>query len=219
MPITKSRLDKRDQKKYLACLQELRSKGCDVEIPDEWLEHSRALDITVICDGSSTAIEGVKSGAHYAVRVRLVANQPGVILVDSQLKTEWDNDIVLESFQRNGPLYKLGHMKYPAGEVLNDRIEDALRLIHHGPMVEGVILFSGLRPIPEQYRLGMSAPFKLAFWDQFGAQMEMESKFCVVRETKRQFAEATPGGGLHGTAEEAPSQQHGLEKRTAHGSK
>ena len=51
-------------------------------------------------------------------------------------------------------------------EVLNDRFP--LKFHRRGHLIEGVILATGLKPIPKEYVHGMTVPFKLTFWDQFG---------------------------------------------------
>jgi hypothetical protein len=201
MPITKSRLSKTEQGKYLACLKELRAGRCDVEIPLQWLEESRALDIVIRCDGSTAVVECPRGGVFYAVYTRLVARQSYVILLDCSCETEWDEQIALQSFQQTESIYRLGCLQYPSREVLNDRIENSLRFSHRGQMVEGVILFAGLKPIPEHYCLGASVPFKLTFLDQFENEIEIKSELFVNRETKRKTRDARPSSGLHETGE------------------
>jgi hypothetical protein len=201
MPITKSRLNKIEQGRYLACLKELRAGGCDVEIPSRWLEDSRTLDIIIRRDGSTEVVEGSPGVVVYAVSTRLVARKPYVVLTDCACETEWDDQIVLNSFQQQKSIYRLGRRQYPSWEVLNDRIENSLQFTHQGQVVEGVILFVGIKPIPEHYCLGMSAPFKLTFLDQFADEIEIESELFVNRETKRKTADAHPSSSLHETAE------------------
>ena len=211
MTINKSRLSKKEQEKYLRCLQELRAGGCDVEIPSQWLNQSNGVEIIIHDDGSTLVSARPRGSVIYEVSTRLVAKQPDVTLVDCRLETDWDSDIVLESFQGNGPIYKLGHLKYPAAEVLNDQIENSIRFHYRGQMVEGVILFSGLKPIPERYGLGTLAPFRLAFLDQFDVEMEVESKLLVIRETKRKIGVEPQPDVLHRTTEDESSRRSTLE--------
>jgi hypothetical protein len=201
MPITRSRLSRTEQERYLRCLQELRAGGCDVEIPSEWLDQSRALDIIIRRDGLTEVVEGSPGVVVYAVSTRLVARKSYVVLTDCACETEWDDQIVLQSFQQQKSIYRLGRRQYPSGEVLNDRIENSLQFTHHGQMVEGVILFVGIKPIPEHYRLGMPAPFKLTFLDQFENEIYVESELFVSREIKRKLADARSSSSLNETAE------------------
>jgi len=51
-------------------------------------------------------------------------------------------------------------------------------------MIEGVILATGLEPIPEEYVQGMTLPCKLAFEDQFGNEIGAEAELSVDRSTR-----------------------------------
>jgi len=51
-------------------------------------------------------------------------------------------------------------------------------------MIEGVILATGLEPIPKEYVQGMTLPFKLAFEDQFRNEISAEAELSVDRSTK-----------------------------------
>lgn len=42
---------------------------------------------------------------------------------------------------------------------------------------------TGLEPIPKEYVQGMTVPFKLTFWDQFGDEIGVESRLSVDRST------------------------------------
>ena len=50
-------------------------------------------------------------------------------------------------------------------------------------MVEGVILATGLKPIPKEYAQGMTVPFQLTVCDQFRNEISVESKLSVDRST------------------------------------
>ena len=50
-----------------------------------------------------------------------------------------------------------------------------------GKMVEGVILFSGLKPIPETYGHGQSVPFTLDLMDQDENEIRRDGKLFVDR--------------------------------------
>jgi hypothetical protein len=187
MAIIKNRLSKLEEGKYRSCIEELRARGCDVEIPSAPFEDPRALDIFIHRDPSTEVCEGQYGRPDYAISMRMVAKKRDVILLNSYLETEWDNQIVMASLVscRGTPeIYQVGYLQYPAQEVLNGRIEDSLHFSYPGQMVEGVILFSGLERIPERYTLGMSAPFRLVFLDQLGNEIEVKSTLFVHRERK-----------------------------------
>ena len=201
MPTTKSRLSKLEQQKYVADLEELRSEGADIDIPYGWLDDARALEIRVVSDGS-TAVEGPAGSVFYTVRLRLTARRPRVILLDVELETDWDQDIVLESlrrdkplgrpklFQRRKPIYRIGHEKYAADDLLNDGLANSLHFSYCGDTIEGVLVFSGLKAIPKRYHIGMSVPFRLTLLDQFERQIHCESHLVVIREAKRKIGDA-----------------------------
>jgi hypothetical protein len=50
-------------------------------------------------------------------------------------------------------------------------------------VVEGVLLATGLKPIPEKYSQGMLVPFRLIFWDQFWNEISVDAKLSVDRST------------------------------------
>ena len=66
-------------------------------------------------------------------------------------------------------------------EVLNDRFP--LKFHRRGHLIEGVILATGLKPIPKEYVQGMTVPFQLTVCDQFRNEISVESKLSVDRST------------------------------------
>ena len=152
-----------------------------VEIVGDSLDDAPALDISVI-GGPETLIFNLPWGlAGYAIAVRLVAEKSGLILMEPEITTRYDHQIVLESFDLAGPVCKLGQCWYSKSEVLNDRFP--LRFKQRGSMVEAVILATGLKPIPAQYLQGMIMPFTLTFWDQFAVPIGVEDGLSVDRST------------------------------------
>jgi hypothetical protein len=97
-------------------------------------------------------------------------------------------------------LCKLGHLDYTQDEVLNQRIEESLLFSHPGDVVEGVILATGVWPIPQVFGRGMRVPFELTFEDQFENEINVESELCVEREAKPKRAAVRRGTGLYGPA-------------------
>jgi hypothetical protein len=159
----------------------MRAAGIDVNSSDDSLECAPAFDITVV-GGLASLIFNLPSGlAGYAIWLRLVARGSGLILLEQcEMATEFDDQIELECFDVGGPICQLGQCSHPEGEVLNDRFP--LRF-HRGDLIEGVILATGLKPIPQEYVHGMMVPFKLTFWDQFRNEISVESKLSVERST------------------------------------
>ena len=179
MPIQKTRLSRREEAEDRQCLREMYHEG--VEIVGDSLDDAPALDISVI-GGPETLIFNLPWGlAGYAIAVRLVAEKSGLILMEPEITTRYDHQIVLESFDLAGPVCKLGQCWYSKSEVLNDRFP--LRFKQRGSMVAAVILATGLKPIPAQYLQGMIMPFTLTFWDQFAIPIGVEDGLSVDRST------------------------------------
>ena len=96
MPTRKLRLNRAEQARYLIALRQLQAAGLDFEIPEELLENSRAVDITV-AGGPASSVFDSSRGTFYAIWVRLVAERPDT-LMDCRMSTDWDDHIVLRSF-------------------------------------------------------------------------------------------------------------------------
>jgi len=108
MSICKPRLSRAKEAEHRDYLWKLQAEGVDVEIPEEWQEHSRALDIVVGGPTENMVYESATGGIHYAVLVRLVVERSGEILTDWSLSTDYDDQIVPESFDDHDPVWKLG---------------------------------------------------------------------------------------------------------------
>src|ERR1700757_5440130 len=98
MAIIKNHLSKLEQGKYRKCIEELRARGCDVEIPSAPFEYPRTLDIFIHRDPSTEVCEGQYGRPDYAISMRMVAKKRDVILLNSYLETEWDNQSVRGGF-------------------------------------------------------------------------------------------------------------------------
>ena len=152
-------------------------------------------------------------GVRYAVWVRMVARHVGSLL-DCQLTTRWDHDISLNSFD-DRLVCKLGEEEYSQADVLNQRIEESLRF-HRGDIVEGVILATGIRPIPRAFRQGMLMPFELTLEDEFENQTIVTGDLSVDRTARSTELPARCGTGLYGDSAASrrareslrPTQQH-----------
>ena len=126
----------------------MRAEGIDFNSPDDSPEYVPALDITVV-GGLVSLIFNLPSGlAGYAIWLRVVARRSGLILLEQcEVTTEFDDQIELECFDLGGPICQLGQCKHPKSEVLNDRFP--LKFHRRGHRTEGVILATGLKPIPK----------------------------------------------------------------------
>ncbi len=122
-------------------------------------------------------------GAAFAIWVRLVARRR-VTILDCAMTTAWDDQIVPQAFfDERTPLWRLGQKVFPQREVLNMRIMDSLTL-NPGRMVEGCLLAVGLKPMPEAFHHGMTAPFTLELWDQYENVIPQDAELFVDRTCK-----------------------------------
>src|SRR6266481_5751772 len=76
----------------------------------------------------------------------------------------------------------LASASFPNRKYCNDRFP--LKFHRCGHMIEGVILATGLEPIPKEYVQAMTVPVKLTFEDQFGNEISAEKELSVDRSTK-----------------------------------
>ena len=202
MPTRKHHLNKAEQAKYLMTLRQLEASG--IEIPDGLLEDSRALDITV-GRGPASSVFDSSRGVFYAIWVRLVAEQPCTLL-GCRMRTDWDDHIVLRSFDEERRVCSLGPLSFAREEVLNQRIENTLRFERRGDWFEGMILANGLRPIPEKYLDGASVPFQLIFEDVFG-EIHEAANLVVARTHRERLPEQ--GDWVDGPSRSAESRRLG----------
>lgn len=183
---------------YRKCLREMKAEGVDVGAPEP--ENGSLLDVTVIGGLESLIFNLPNSLAGYAVRVRFLAVQSGLIMLeDFEITTKFDSQVVEEHFE-GLPFCRVGQCVYPASEVLNDRFP--LKLSHRD-RVEGVLLATGLEPIPKEFLQGMHVPFNLAFWDQFGNEIRTVSQLSVDRSTRPRPRIQRPYPSLFGPEEAA----------------
>jgi hypothetical protein len=197
MPIQKRHLNVAEQAKYRVAIEELRSAGLDVDIPEECFSESCLLDVTVAASPATFVFDLPTGGVGYAIFLRLVARKCPLILSHCKIATSWDNQIVLMNFDQESLIFRLGWLTFSRNEVLNQGFGNSLRFHHRGQMIEGTILASGLQPIPEAYRTGMRVPFQLTLSDTLGHEIDVEAKLHVHRKAKRKNAPLRVGGGLY----------------------
>jgi len=198
MSICKPRLSRAKEAEHRDYLWKLQAEGIDVEIPEEWQEHSRALDIVVGGPTENMVFESATGGIHYAVLVRLVVERSGKIWTDWSLSTDYDDQIVPESFDDRDRVWKLGGREYSQSEVLNLRIERNL-VLGRGRIIEGCLLATGLGPLPAHYSNFAAVPFRLSLWDQFGNEIGAEEgTLSVFRKAQQSNASVGKGSGLYG---------------------
>jgi hypothetical protein len=196
MPIRKVHLNAAENANYLAAAKELQIGGLDLDIPMEWSQQSRLLDIEVAPGPASMAVDLANAGVGYAICIRLIARQPRLILPHYEITTEWDQQISILDFDERR-ICKLGSLTYSRDQVLNHELINSVRFHYSGQMIEGMILAMGLRPIPVAYRTGAKVPFKLAFGDSLGREINVEAELYYERTTKRKNTTIRRGAGLY----------------------
>jgi len=190
----------------------MRALGVEIEIPPEWLD-CEALIIRTGDEHTMLVFDTRGGSAAYAIWVQLVARAP-ITLLGCQIRSYLDDQIVLASLTDNGQFYKHGAMEFPKRQVLNSRLENGLSL-RRGQMIEGVILASGLRPIPTAYRHGSHLPCTLGFLDQYGNEISRESPLFVDRTWQPKNVIPQRDTGLYGRSSqfEKITFRHDRERR------
>jgi hypothetical protein len=186
-------LTQAERTEHLVRAEQLRASGVEIEIPKDWQEQNRPLDIIVASPRECTVYESRSGGPHYAVLARLVARS-GLILTDCDITTKYDGEIVLESFR--DAVCTLGGVEYCQRDVLNHHIENRLRL-PCGEMVEGLILASGLARIPAEYRDGALVPFEITFTTSLGNVYGAEGRCSVSRAVQQEIPSVRRGTSLY----------------------
>jgi len=187
MPIRKYSLSRAERVRYRSDAQQLCAIGLDIDIPEELREDSRVLDI-YIAPPYINIIRQLPSGpVAYAIWVRLLALRPNVILEDSQLASGWDQDLFQISANKKGLYYLRQGFNFTRTEVLNHLIEERHCFHHRGDSVEGWLIASGLKPIPDAYRNNTPVPVDVSFTDQFGVDY-VSSAYALVERSARHKA-------------------------------
>jgi hypothetical protein len=210
MPTSRQRLTKSEIATHLTRAERMLAAGVDIQIREEWREHARARDHTLdiaVAGGCATFVfDLLADRAGYAIWVRLVGQALGTVL-DCRLTTSWDAHIVPASFADQGDsMCRLGLLQYPRNQVLNMRIQNSLRF-QRGQTIEGVILATGVNPIPEAYRHGLIVPIQVAFLDQNENEIRGNGELFVDRlsKSRRKFVPRKSGlydrGGISPTRE------------------
>jgi hypothetical protein len=185
MPFKKTRLVLAERAKYLECALELQSGGLDVEIPEEWLEHSRELEIIVAPPSENILCELPSGITACAVQVNLIALRGNLILKDFVVASEWDADLMPLSSDGRG-LYGVGSaFEFAEGEVLNRRLEAGLHFRRRGDTAEGWVVAAGYTPLPERYLDRIMTELTLTFTDQFGKVYPERANVILERSSRR----------------------------------
>src|ERR1700674_68753 len=181
MPVKRTRLVPAQQARYLARAQELQAALLDCEIPGQWQENSRSLDIVVAPPPGNILIELPTGVTACAIWVQLVALSSNLSLENFRIVSEWDSEFIVLCGNQTG-LYGVGAaFEFTADEALNHRIENRLHFRRRGDVAEGWLLASDHKPIPDKYRTWMTMELRLTFTDQFGHDDSAQAKATLQR--------------------------------------
>jgi hypothetical protein len=198
MPTRRHRLSQAGRDRYLSDATQLRRAGLEIKIPEDLSVNDPVINIMLGRDLGSLVSQSY-GRVHYAVWVRMVALR-ACMLVRWRITTKWDDQVEPNSYGGRSPLCKLGQLDYTETEVLNSRIEESLRFSHPGDMIEGVLLATGIRPIPKRHRQGMLMPFELTIADQFEDEISVEGLLSVSYTANPERSGLPCGTGLYGPA-------------------
>jgi hypothetical protein len=202
MPTRKIRLSTSEKVKYLASARELRDAGLISEIPSEWRGNRCPLEIQVAPPPDNIVCDLANGQVCYAMFLRLIARS-AVTLQDCQILTLWDDEVMLETFDRRKRVIDFGGHLYQQSDILNGRLEAGLR-VGCGRLLEGWILASGLRRIPAEYRDFFIVQCEVIVWDPNGREFRANAGLSALRMPRR-FSLSTRGSGLYGPAQNEKS--------------
>jgi hypothetical protein len=189
-------LTRNEERESLCYARILQAEGVLLDIPDEWVDHSRPLDVAIAPPPISEVFERPGGGLSYAVYVRLLSRRRCMVEY-AAMKVPWDDQIALESPDEKSPICQFGSLQFPLKKVLNLRIENTLKFARAGEVVEGVILATGLWHFPEGYTTGQSVPVELSLYDQYGEAI-VEQGFLFVQRARRRARAVAPSEDLFG---------------------
>ena len=194
MPIRKSRLSREEERQYLASLRDRQARGFNVVIPRQ-LERACVLDVIIAGSPESLITQLSATIVLYALRVRLVAER-SVTVTEFEVAASWDPGI-FPCYARGRTPYRFAPgVEFNLKEVLNDRIENALKF-RRGDVREGWLLAMGNKPVPEAYGPGRPAPVELRLFDQFGQSQVDHATLLVERSARIRASSVRPGAGLY----------------------
>jgi hypothetical protein len=161
-------------------------------------EELQSLDI-FLPRGPTATVFGTSRGATvYEVWLSMVARRPTELRY-LDMCTDFDDEIVLENRDIGGEFWHLGGKVYREHTLLNPLLSDDLRFSRPGKQFQGILLATGLAPIPAEFRHGQSVPLKLQFTESDGFRFTVQAELYVDHTAKSQAAARTPCEPLFGT--------------------
>jgi hypothetical protein len=181
VPVIRSRLTRTEQDKHFVTAQRLHEQGVAIEIPEEWQNQSRYLDISISPDSTIYVLR--RGVTLYAVYGRLQSRCSNVAIDAFDILPSWDPDVIPYSTMKETYRFTRS-LEYDFEDVLNHRIEQSLRFPRIGDSSEGWLLGIGIRPVPPEYGPRKPAPFQLSFLDQLDRTYDTSVVALVDRSAK-----------------------------------
>lgn len=215
MKLKEPHLSRSEEQKYRLRLQQLQTEGHDVAIPEEWSDNADALAIKLSKPWENVLLDLGITGevGYYAVRVRMIALESNLTLLEHEITTDRDDQIELldAGLRENCRVFR--SLGLEQKEVLNSRFENPLRFHSRGHVVEGWIVAAGSRPVPQEFRNGSRVRLQLMFLDQFDRKIGAEADLSV-RRLKQKSAPVQPRTGLFEPAENQKSPELSVSEQS-----
>jgi hypothetical protein len=169
MSSRKMRLTRAEERQYLTCAREMKSEGVSIDIPQEWEDNSRLLEMTIAPPCDCEVFELARGGLRYVISV-CIRSLARCYIEHVRITVPWDADIELDFPDERYPIGLLGYPPLPRECILNSRIARTLKFQRAGDSVLGVILAAGVARFPPEHKSGQLVPFTLSLYDQFGTE-------------------------------------------------
>jgi hypothetical protein len=201
MPTVKRHLTRREMLENLVRAKQMIANGVDTRIREEWLDAARPLELSVAGFPESFIFDLPDGRAGYVIALRMAPRWRVELLGGCRIMTPSDDEIELDGIldpKSGNSMYRLGQLLYPSSQVLNSRIDNGLKFQGLGQMVEGLVLASSLKAIPDL--LGASSPITITLLDQNENEISHGFRMFVDRSWKRQKPPLIPRSNLYETS-------------------
>ena len=203
MPTIKRHLTRREMLENLARAKQMIADGVDTRIREEWLDAARPLKLSVAGFPESFIFDLPDGRAGYVIGLRMAARWRVSLLGGCRIITPWDDEVELDSAlldpKNRNSMYRLGQQLYPSSQVLNPRIDNGLKFQGLGQMVEGWVLASSMKAIPDF--LGTSVPATITLLlDQDENEISHDFELSVDRSWKRKTPPLKPRSSVYETS-------------------
>jgi hypothetical protein len=167
-------ISKEKQQLYRKSAERLVAAGADLDLSSSAPASTPWVKITQVPEMLANYVRMSPGGLLYVALVHIVALAPKVVIQEYRLSSsEWEVAAWFPGDPRENrssdPYYYYlpDHSTFHRDEVLNHRV-GAQGTLHHGDVMEGLLLAQSFDPIPERYRQGSVMQLCLSIVNQFG---------------------------------------------------